>query len=369
MAIFQGKFLKGTLGGFVFKAYKGKQIVSSRPAPGTVKQTPASKRASGTFGMTSKLNRHIRGMFQTEVNDLVDAKYTSRLTAELSASVNPCRDPVTYLFQFEKESFSNLRGFEFNVVSPVKKALNVLPKVILANEMIKVTFPKLKSRLNLLFPKRATHCDLILCLGLIRLRDGKRIMVPERQRLQIKKDWKIALAGDYHAEIEKDIDVYCVASRWDFPAATLQRRRQEGKISTWYTCCTEPYPNGFTFSSPAEGVWMGWYTANKNLDGYLRWAYNSWTKDPLTDSRFTTWPAGDTYQVYPGPLSSVRFEKLIEGAQDFEKIKQLKIYYTKNNLTKELNELNKALEIFEIKSLANTTADEMMRKVKPLLNR
>ncbi|MBB6499361.1 DUF4091 domain-containing protein [Pedobacter cryoconitis] len=183
------------------------------------------------------------------------------------------------------------------------------------------------------------------------------------------KDWKIALAGDYHTEIEKDIDVYCVASRWDFPAATLQRRRQEGKVSTWYTCCTEPYPNGFTFSSPAEGVWMGWYTANKNLDGYLRWAYNSWTKDPMADSRFTAWPAGDTYQVYPGPLSSVRFEKLIEGAQDFEKIKQLKIYYKKNNLTKELNELNKALEIFEIKSLANTTADEMLKKVKPLLNR
>lgn len=183
------------------------------------------------------------------------------------------------------------------------------------------------------------------------------------------QNWKIALAGDYHPEIEQDIDVYCVASRWDFPAATLAKRKQQGKSSTWYTCCTEPYPNGFTFSSPAEGVWIGWYTASKNMDGYLRWAFNSWTKDPLADSRFTAWPAGDTYQVYPGPLSSVRFEKLIEGAQDFEKIRFLRSFYTKNKKTKELNDLNKALEIFDIKSLATTTADEMLKEVKPLLNR
>lgn len=201
MAIFQGKFLKGTLGGFVFKAYKGKQIVSSRPAPGTVNQTLASKRASDTFGMTSKLNKHIRGLFQTETNDHVDGKYTSRLTGELSASINPCRDPVTSNFHFEKESFSNLRGFEFNIVSPVKKVLNGLPKVILADEMIQVQFPLLKSGLDVLFPKRATHCDLILCLGLIRLKDGKRILVPERQRLKIKKDEMLTERMDFSFKV------------------------------------------------------------------------------------------------------------------------------------------------------------------------
>ncbi len=184
----------------------------------------------------------------------------------------------------------------------------------------------------------------------------------------VDQNWKIALAGDYHPEIESDIDNYCIASRWDFPASVLQKRKESGKISTWYTCCTEPYPNGFSFSSPAESVWMGWYTAHKNMDGYLRWAYNSWTKNPLTDTRFTAWPAGDTYQIYPGPLSSVRFEKLIEGAQDFEKIKLLKSFYKNNKQTEKLNELNKALAIFEIKSLANTTADEMLEKVKNLLN-
>ncbi|WP_222536836.1 DUF4091 domain-containing protein [Pedobacter polysacchareus] len=182
------------------------------------------------------------------------------------------------------------------------------------------------------------------------------------------KNWKIALAGDFHPEIEQDIDVYCIASRWEFPAATLAKRKEKGQLSTWYTCCTEPYPNGFTFSSPAEGVWIGWYTASKNMEGYLRWAYNSWTKNPLKDSRFITWPAGDTYMVYPGPLSSIRFEKLVEGGQDFEKIKYLRAAYAKNKQTKQLNDLNKALEVFDIKSLSKTTADDMLKKVKPLLN-
>ncbi|WP_379089214.1 DUF4091 domain-containing protein [Pedobacter sp. UC225_65] len=155
------------------------------------------------------------------------------------------------------------------------------------------------------------------------------------------------MAGDYHPEIENDIDNYCIASKWEFPANVLEQRNKQGKISTWYTCCTEPYPNAFSFSSPAEQVWMGWYTAGKNMDGYLRWAYNSWTKNPLTDTRFTAWPAGDTYQIYPGPLSSVRFEKLIEGAQDFEKIQQLRSFYKKNKQAEKLKQLNKALAGFE----------------------
>lgn len=130
---------------------------------------------------------------------------------------------------------------------------------------------------------------------------------------EIDPGWKITLAGEYHPEIEKDIHDYCIASRWQFDAAVLEQRKAAGKPSTYYTCCTEAYPNDFTFSPPAEHVWIGWYAAAKGFTGYLRWAYNSWTKNPIIDSRFTAWPAGDTYQVYPGPMSSIRFEKLIEG--------------------------------------------------------
>lgn len=184
----------------------------------------------------------------------------------------------------------------------------------------------------------------------------------------IDKDWKIALAGEFHPEIEKDIANYCIASKWNYPNDVLARRIGEKKVSTWYTCCTEPYPNVFTFSPPAEAVWIGWYTAAKDMDGYLRWAYNSWPKNPLSDSRFTAWPAGDTFLVYPGPLSSIRFEKLIEGAQDYEKIQWLKKHYQSTGNTEALAKLNSALATLAIKDIASTSADLQLKKLKPLLN-
>ncbi|MFT4025007.1 MAG: DUF4091 domain-containing protein, partial [Flavihumibacter sp.] len=186
---------------------------------------------------------------------------------------------------------------------------------------------------------------------------------------KIDRRWKVTLAGAYHPEVEADIFDYCLASAEHFPPDVLKRRREEGKLSTWYTCCTEKYPNGFTFSPPDEHVWIGWYTAAQNLDGYLRWAFNSWTKNPAADSRFTAWPAGDTYQVYPGPLTSIRFEKLVEGVQDFEKIRYLKKYYAGKKMQPELDELNNALATFTIPSLETTTASLQLEKVKPLLNK
>ncbi len=186
---------------------------------------------------------------------------------------------------------------------------------------------------------------------------------------EIDPEWKITLAGEYHPEIEKDIFDYCVASKWQLPDTVLQQRKAKGKPTTYYTCCAEAYPNGFTFSPPAEQVWLGWYAAAKGFTGYLRWAYNSWTKNPLVDSRFTSWPAGDTYQVYPGPMTSIRFEKLIEGIQDFEKIGILKSKLKKAGNEKELKELETILASFEIEKLKNISAAEMIDKAKEITNR
>ena len=80
----------------------------------------------------------------------------------------------------------------------------------------------------------------------------------------------------------------------------------------------------FTFSDPVEATVAAWYAVANGYDGFLRWAYNSWTEDPLRDSRFRTWPAGDTYVIYPGGRSSIRFERLREGIQDAEKIRILR---------------------------------------------
>lgn len=180
--------------------------------------------------------------------------------------------------------------------------------------------------------------------------------------------WKIALAGNYHPEIEKDIYDYCVASNLQFPDTVLTARIQAGKPSTFYTCCSEHYPNGFTFSPPDEHVWLGWYAAAKGFKGYLRWAFNSWVKDPFTDSRFRAWPAGDTYQVYPGPRSSIRFEKLLEGIQDYEKIRLMRAFYQEKNDQVSLKQLDVILSGFDIPKLKNIPASSMLGAAKKLIN-
>lgn len=179
-------------------------------------------------------------------------------------------------------------------------------------------------------------------------------------------DYKVALAGNYHPQIEKDIFDYSIASGQIYPEEVLIERRTQGKKSTVYTCCSESYPNIFTFSPPAEAAWHAWYAAAADFDGFLRWAFNSWVKDPLRDSRFRAFGAGDCYQVYPGGRSSVRFERLIEGIQDFEKIQILKEEY-KNDPAK-LKQIKDILSEFQIQRLADTPAADMVNKARRALN-
>ncbi|ANH83042.1 hypothetical protein A8C56_20470 [Niabella ginsenosidivorans] len=184
----------------------------------------------------------------------------------------------------------------------------------------------------------------------------------------LNKKWKVALAGNYHPEIEKDIYDYCLASKFVYPDSVLNRRKAEKLKSTYYTCCAERFPNSFTFSPPAESTWLGIYAAANHFDGYLRWAYNSWPDKPLQDSRFTMAPAGDCFLVYPFATSSIRFEKLIEGIQLYEKIRIIKSNRS-GKTSKQLSDLTDALKEFSIKSAGSGQAASMVQKIKDILNR
>lgn len=128
----------------------------------------------------------------------------------------------------------------------------------------------------------------------------------------------------------------------------LVLRREKGHVSTHYVCCSDGFPNTFTFSPPAEGVFIGWYTVAADFDGFLRWAYNSWVENPLQDSRFRAWPAGDTYQVYPENRTSIRFETLREGIEDAEKIRILRKELKQKGMLNELEYLNNTVAKFNI---------------------
>ena len=200
--------------------------------------------------------------------------------------------------------------------------------------------------------------------------DERPMEVMQKTIAVIKKadpEFKISLAGNYHPEIEDQLYDYCITINENFPEEVLERRRQEGKISTLYTCCSESYPNTFTFSPLAEATWIGLYMAAKNVDGYLRWAYNSWPLEPLLDSRFHTWAAGDTYLVYPGNRTSMRFEKLLEGIQAYEKIRILRQEYKDTGDTRKAEELDAALSAMDISDLAGTPAAECLRDIRSCL--
>lgn len=184
----------------------------------------------------------------------------------------------------------------------------------------------------------------------------------------VDKDFKLSLAGSYHAEIEKDIYDYCIASAESFDPAIMDKRIIARLPTTYYTCCVEGYPNTFTFSPTAESAWLGWYAANKKFNGYLRWAYNCWPQKPLQDSRFSSWSAGDTYFVYPGGGSSIRFERLIEGIQDYEKINILKEQFIKNNEQDKLQRIEAVVNEFNLEALQQKSAAEMLETAKEVLN-
>ena len=178
----------------------------------------------------------------------------------------------------------------------------------------------------------------------------ERPMEDMREAIKVIKnadpDFKISLAGGYHPEILSDLYYLSIPYGQRYPEDVITKRRENGQISCVYTCCSEAFPNIFTFSDPAEAAWTVLHAVAGGYDGYSRWSINAWTADPLRDSRFRLFAAGDTYSIYPGPRSSIRFERLMEGLQNCEKINMLKKEFTSKNETKKLEKLNKALTKF-----------------------
>ena len=202
----------------------------------------------------------------------------------------------------------------------------------------------------------------------------ERPMEAMREAIKVIKgadpDFKISLAGGYHPEIQADLYDLCIPYGNNYPADIKAEREKKGQFSTYYTCCAETFPNMYTFSAPAEATWTAIHAVAGNYDGYLRWAVNSWPEDPLRDSRFRSWGAGDCFSIYPGPRSSIRFERLTEGIQDCEKIRILREELKSKGKTAELNKLNQIVSKFTPEGLSETqqSADVMVNELESMIN-
>lgn len=182
---------------------------------------------------------------------------------------------------------------------------------------------------------------------------------------------KITSAANYSPGTSEHVYDLSVAPGHLLEEEVLEQRRLKGQITTYYVCCADEFPNNFTYSPPAEGVWQGWYAFAKKQDGFLRWAYNSWVEDPIHDTRFRTWPAGDTYFVYPGPKSSIRWEKLREGIQDFEKLRILTEELEESQTPEaklQLQQLEELLMEFDMDNIRTDGAEKAVVKGKIMIN-
>ena len=179
-------------------------------------------------------------------------------------------------------------------------------------------------------------------------------------------NWRIEGAANYDVDSEIGDRVYDLSVAYQYKLLSkdvLDRRNSKGQKITFYTCCGPDRPNTFTFSDPAESAFLGWHAMAAGYNGYLRWAYCSWTPQPNQDSRFITWPSGDCYLVYPG-CSSIRMERLVEGIQDYEKIRILK----KTSTEAQLKKLDAILEKFRPNTFDESQkAEDLLKAGKDFL--
>ncbi len=131
----------------------------------------------------------------------------------------------------------------------------------------------------------------------------------------------------------------------------IQEEKDRGGELTWYISCDQryPQPNYFIDAPAMDPVMVPWITASYGLDGILYWAINWWNEttnpwnDPNTfhsgfncsggwtlNGEGSLWYPGDDAQKYSGqpnvdgPVSSIRFELLREGIEDYVYLSMLK---------------------------------------------
>ncbi|GEM_PF-247972 len=146
----------------------------------------------------------------------------------------------------------------------------------------------------------------------------------------VNTQWKLGIA--YTHELDPALQQALYDASGIIEVARTDAASSEG-INTFYTSCTQRFPNNYLTleNSTAEMTWMGYYTAVEGFDGYLRWAFDNWTKTNPFDLRDGAHTSGDFSFIYRSSnlldmdfLGSIRLSMLRDGIEEYEKIRQLK---------------------------------------------
>lgn len=176
--------------------------------------------------------------------------------------------------------------------------------------------------------------------------------------------------ADNHASYRRIQNVRdcCVAQRQLYMTQEeIDERRAKGYVTTFYVCCSTYFPNTWTYSQPFEAELLSWHALSKDYDGQLRWSYNSWPHRPEYDSRFRRFGSGDTYITYSYGRSSLRFERLVDGIEAFEKMHILRKKYPDHPSLKPLEDLLSKMAGMKLTD-TKLPWHEMMSEASAMLN-
>jgi len=159
--------------------------------------------------------------------------------------------------------------------------------------------------------------------------------------------------SDLITEFGADIDFPVPLTRYLADDVYYQERAKAGRRPVWwYTCCGPAgrFANRFVQSPLLNTRMLHWQSFAYAISGYLHWGYNFWHRTRQNASGWpgintyadhqllnpyrehpAHWAVGDTCIVYPppkwwqdlGPVSSLRYEAMREGLQDYELLRML----------------------------------------------
>jgi hypothetical protein len=156
---------------------------------------------------------------------------------------------------------------------------------------------------------------------------GYRILASYVRKLAPKI--KIIEANQATEELVGALDVWVpLLNQFDENQAFYNGRKAAGEELWFYTCLapTGKYPNRFIDYPLIKVRVLHWINFKYNISGYLHWGLNYWSENPFKNVEPNNLPPGDAFIIYPGrggPLSSIRFEVLRLGVQDYELLKML----------------------------------------------
>jgi hypothetical protein len=138
---------------------------------------------------------------------------------------------------------------------------------------------------------------------------------------------------------EKSCDTWVpVLGSFDEILPRLHRHQQNGGEVWFYTCLfpSGRYANRFIDFSLLKARLLQWINFRYGLTGFLHWGGNYWSPDPIHETEpsigggaySSMLPPGDAFVTYPDPekkglLSSIRFEAMREGIEDYGLLQQL----------------------------------------------